>query len=189
MRYAPNEVSFNTSSAARDIYAFRKGHQKFLKDHFYEQGRFAGQALSILTERDPEKHGVWRKQLSTAFSERNMRDIEVVLSKTVDKLVNKLRESVGDANGVDIDPMFNMVTFDVMGHMALGVDFDSVSKGKLHEWAVFLSAGVTLMSVHDTMLKFPVLGRIAKLLLSKRIGEMNRDKAKHEQFTINIVEE
>ena len=189
VRYAPNEVSFNTSSSLRDIYGFRKGHKKFLKSPFYDQGKFLGEASSIITERDPDRHAVWRKQLSTAFSERSMRDVEHVVSTTVDKLVGRLRDTIGGPAGVDIDPLFNMVTFDIIGHMALGVEFGCLTNGRLHDWAVFLNAGVRMMSVRDTMLKFPWLGKIACWLLSDRISKMLQQQHKHEQFTVDVVDE
>lgn len=189
MRTAPNEVSFNTSSACKDIYAPRKGHQRFLKADFYDRSTFGGEAASIITERDPERHAVWRKQLSTAFSDRSVRDYEHIVETVVDALVARLEGSCGDAKGVRLDPCFTMVTFDIMGHTSLGHDFGSVARGEKHPWAVALSSGLRMMVVNDTMHKFPLLGRVARWLFSTQIERMLADRDKHEQYTIDLVKE
>ncbi|UNI15681.1 hypothetical protein JDV02_002192 [Purpureocillium takamizusanense] len=239
VRYAPNEVSFSTAQAWRDIYGPRgKAHQRFIKSEFYDGGRFASEAPSIITERDPDKHAVWRKQLSTAFSDRTMRHVEGVVGRVVDGLVAELERQLtqaetmataaaeaaakgkkgnkggdggdggdgdGDADGhgghdggggggsgdkgcvVNIDPFFNMVTFDIMGHLAFGVEFGCVGKGKLHEWGMFLAATLRMMSVVDALKKFPTLGKIGLWLFSKPINAMLADRDKHERYSRDLV--
>lgn len=170
-------------------YGQRKGNQKFIKSDFYDGGKFASEAPSIITERDPEKHAVWRRQLGTAFSDRAMRDVEHIVVDAVDKLVDKLGQSCGDAWGVNIDPCFNMVTFDIMGHMSLGHDFSCVRKGELHPWAIFLGASLRMMSVNDTLQKFPTLGKISCWLFAKPINRMLADRGKHDKYTQDLVKE
>ncbi|KAJ6443378.1 benzoate 4-monooxygenase cytochrome P450 [Purpureocillium lavendulum] len=198
VRYAPNEVSFSTSAAWRDIYGPRgKDHGKFVKSEFYDGGKFASAAPSIITERDPDKHAVWRKQLSTAFSDRAMRDdVEHVVAGVVDTLIAEVdkrarvaSDTVGGGAAINIDPFFNMVTFDIMGHMSLGVDFGCVAKGRLHEWGVFLASTLRLMSVVDALKKFPTLGRIGVWVFSKHINAMLADRDKHEQYSQDLVKE
>ncbi|KAK4087048.1 hypothetical protein Purlil1_8567 [Purpureocillium lilacinum] len=208
VRYAPKEVSFSTAQAWRDIYGPRKGHQKFIKSEFYDGGRFASEAPSIITERDPDKHAVWRKQLSTAFSDRTMRGVERIVARVVDGLVDEMDrragagagagagatttttmtdEPVRGGNVVNIDPFFNMVTFDIMGHMSFGVEFGCVAKGRLHEWGMFLAATLRMMSVVDALKKFPTLGKIGLWLFSKPINAMLADRNKHEKYSRDLV--
>jgi len=204
VRYAPKEVSFSTAQAWRDIYGPRKGHQKFIKSEFYDGGRFASEAPSIITERDPDKHAVWRKQLSTAFSDRTMRGVERIVARVVDGLVDEMDRRAGagagptttttttdnpvrGGNAVNIDPFFNMVTFDIMGHMSFGVEFGCVAKGRLHEWGMFLAATLRMMSVVDALKKFPTLGKIGLWLFSKPINAMLADRDKHEKYSRDLV--
>ncbi|KAL3952984.1 hypothetical protein ACCO45_012927 [Purpureocillium lilacinum] len=188
------EVSFSTAQAWRDIYGPRKEPQRFIKSEFYDGGRFASEAPSIITERDPDKHAVWRKQLSTAFSDRTMRGVERIVARVVDGLgagatttTTMTDEPVRGGNVVNIDPFFNMVTFDIMGHMSFGVEFGCVAKGRLHEWGMFLAATLRMMSVVDALKKFPTLGKIGLWLFSKPINAILADRDKHEKYSRDLV--
>ena len=96
---APNELSFNTSQGWRDIYAARKGHLPFVKSEFYEGGNFANDTLSIVSERDPQRHARMRKYLANAFSDRSLKDQEPLVQEIVDELIVKLGEQGAQPEG------------------------------------------------------------------------------------------
>ena len=73
---APQDLSFSSAQSWKDIYGQRSGHQPFVKSAFYGGGNFADQAHSILTERDLASHRDMRKYLSTAFSDRSLKEQE-----------------------------------------------------------------------------------------------------------------
>lgn len=114
VRTAPNDVSFSSSQAWRDIYSARKGHQHFIKSEFYDGGNFAAESLSIVSERDPEKHGHMRKYLSSVFSDRSLKEQEYLIAQTVDELVDQLKRHASESNeATDMTMWYNLATFDV----------------------------------------------------------------------------
>lgn len=110
VRVAPNELSFN--SAQKDIYGHRKGHATFIKSHFYDGGNFANQAHSIVSERDPVKHSKMRKYLSSAFSDRSLKEQEHLVIEKVDEFIDQIYKSGSTPAGIDMTLWFNLLTFE-----------------------------------------------------------------------------
>lgn len=85
VRIAPNELSFNSAQSWKDIHDFNgPGKRSLIKSNFYEGGTFADQCGSIVSERDPDKHGRMRRFLSNAFSQRSLLEQESIISGIVD---------------------------------------------------------------------------------------------------------
>lgn len=131
VRTAPNELSFSSAQSWRDIYGFRQGHKTFIKSPFYDGGSFADQAHSIVSVRDPVEHGKMRKYLSHAFSDRSLKEQEVLVSEVVDQFIDVLGTKGTDPNGVDIVALYNLTTFDIIGSLAFGETFEGVKTGTL----------------------------------------------------------
>lgn len=129
VRVAPNEVSFNSAQAWRDIYDFRQGKRCFTKSNFYEGGTFADQCGSIVSERDPDKHAQMRRYLSHAFSQRSLMEQEVIIAKLIDKFMGRLEARAVTGEEVDLTVWFNMMTFDIIGDLALGETFGGIESG------------------------------------------------------------
>jgi len=119
---APNELSFNTAQSWKDIYEPRQGHGLFVKSEFYEGGSFANQCGSIVSERDPAKHGAMKKELSQAFSMRSLAEQEYLIASLVDQLVEELRKRGGES--LDLGQWFNII-----GDLAFGETFGGVASG------------------------------------------------------------
>ena len=96
VRVAPNELSFNSPQSWQDIYGIRQGHEVLIKSKFYKGGSFANQASSLVSERDPAKHREMRNYLSSAFSERSLKDQEHLIAKVIDRFIEKLGELESD---------------------------------------------------------------------------------------------
>jgi cytochrome P450 len=129
VRTAPNEVSFNTARSWKDIYDFRPGHLTFVKSEFYDGGSFADQCGSIVSERDPEVHGVMRKYLSHAFSERSLTEQEYLISKSVNAFIHRV--GTEGAQGIDIAMAFTLMSFDIIGDLGFGETFEGIKSGKV----------------------------------------------------------
>jgi cytochrome P450 len=129
VRVAPNELSFNTAQSWRDIYGPRKGHATFVKSKFYDGGNFANQAHSIVSERDPAKHAEMRKYLSSAFSDRSLKEQEYLVSDVIDRFIMQIERRGASPGGVDMTLWFNLMTFDVIGKLAFGKDFGGLDSG------------------------------------------------------------
>lgn len=133
MRTAPNELSFNTAQSWRDIYGPRKGHEPFIKSDFYEGLNSAEKVLSIASERDPAKHAEMRKYLSSAFSDRSLREQEYLVAEVVDQFIEMLDNSSGKEGGngkeLDLVNAFTLTTSDIIGSLAFGESFGGVASG------------------------------------------------------------
>lgn len=132
VRTAPNDLSFNTAQSWKDIYDFRPGHLTFIKSEFYDGGSFADRCGSIVSERDPKVHGVMRKQLSHAFSQRSLDEQEYLISKSVDNFISKMGKE--GPQGIDIVLNFTLMSFDIIGDLGFGETFEGVesSRNDLH---------------------------------------------------------
>lgn len=124
MRTAPNELSFNTAQSWKDIYDFRQGHLTFVKSEFYGGGSFADRCGSIVSERDPQVHGVMRRYLSHGFSQRSLTEQEDSISMSIDAFIRKIGED--GATGIDIVKAFTLMSFDVIGDLGFGETFKGI---------------------------------------------------------------
>lgn len=130
VRTAPNDLSFNTAGAFRDIYNFRPGHETFIKSDWYDGGVFADKAHSIVSEREPGKHGHMRKYLSHAFSDKSLKAQEPLIDEVVNEFVSQLDVFGSKKGGIDIVVWFNLATFDIIGSLAFGESFGGVKSGQ-----------------------------------------------------------
>jgi cytochrome P450 len=101
-----------------------------VKSPFYDGGSFADRGVhSIVSERNVEKHARMRYYLSHAFSEKSLAEQEDLISETCDKFVSLLAPRGSGIKGYDISKGYEMVTFDIIGHLAFGESFGGVESG------------------------------------------------------------
>ncbi|KAM7203149.1 Cytochrome P450 [Naviculisporaceae sp. PSN 640] len=188
VRVAPNELSFNTAQSWKDIYAHRKGHETFVKSAFYDGGNFADKAHSIVSERDPEAHSEMRRYLSSAFSDRSLREQEHLIAKNVDAFIDQVGRLGSASEGVDMTTWFNLMTFDIIGDLAFGMSFDGISSGKTHSWIAVVLESMGQASLSDTISRFPMLGKLYMRLNPGWLNKLLEGSAKHEQYTMDLIE-
>ncbi|KFA53843.1 hypothetical protein S40293_01616 [Stachybotrys chartarum IBT 40293] len=90
---------------------------------------------SIHLSRDHQFHHSRRRLWSQAFSEKALRGYESRVALYNKGLISRLREANG--NPTDAAKWFSYYSFDVMGDLAFGKDFDMLKSGKQH-WTVAL---------------------------------------------------
>ncbi|KAF2677430.1 benzoate 4-monooxygenase cytochrome P450 [Lentithecium fluviatile CBS 122367] len=185
VRTAPNELSFSTPEAWRDIYGQRNGHQTFTKTAFYDGGSFANQASSIVTERDPSKHRNMRKYLANAFSDRSLKDQEHLIAGVIDAFVEQIGHHGRDK--INLMTWFNLMTFDVIGELAFGKSFGGVDSGKVHEWIAIVLASMGQASFSDTLARFPLLGKIYMRIRPGWLKSLTEGSKTHETYTLDLV--
>lgn len=120
VRVAPNELSFNTVQAHRDIYSTPSRSMKpFLKDGaFYNNG---DSVRVLFYELDATEHARQRKLLASGFSAAAMRNQEHVIHRYVDLLVQNLEGLSAASHGLGVDVVEAMLWlgFDIMGSSPL----------------------------------------------------------------------
>ena len=100
VRIAPGELSYVSPIAWKEIYGHKSGGQhEFAKDKKYHAG--FGKEQSLLNA-DREYHGELRKQLAHGFSDKALREQEIVIQEFVDLLMQRFREQ-GQNGGKAVD--------------------------------------------------------------------------------------
>jgi cytochrome P450 len=84
-----------------------------------------------VSERDPENHNNMRKFLSSAFSDRSLKEQEYLVAGVIDEFIEQVGKRVSEKDGINISSWFNLLTFDVIGELAFGESFNGVKSGKI----------------------------------------------------------
>ncbi|KAI0396354.1 cytochrome P450 [Xylariaceae sp. FL0594] len=188
VRTSPNELSFNTAQSWRDIYGFRPSHKTFVKSPFYDGGSFADAAHSIVSERDPTQHGIMRKYLSHAFSDRSLKEQEGLVTEMVDLFMHQIGKFGPQPGGVDIVMWFNLLTLDIIGSLAFGEPFGGLESANYHPWIQLVLGAMSQGALADCMTRFPLIGQVFQWLMPGTIAKLIEDTRKHEAHTIALVD-
>lgn len=100
---------------------------------------------SMHTTRDKGLHDRRRRVWAPAFSDKALREYEVVVQELNDKLLRRIEEFNGGV--VNATNWFNLYSFDVMGRLAFGKDYGMVESGKRH-WALDLLTEGMIISAY-----------------------------------------
>ncbi|KAJ5286986.1 hypothetical protein N7478_002672 [Penicillium angulare] len=136
VRIAPNELSFATAQAFRDIYgAASKTRKLFPKsDRFYDNGH-----PNIAFVLDPEEHARQHRMFAPGFRPSAVRTQEPIVHSHVDLWLEQL--AVRGSNGatpVDVSKWFEWLTFDIIGELTFGESFNATRDNKSHPWVSIL---------------------------------------------------
>lgn len=187
MRVAPNELSFSSARSWRDIYGPRKGVAPFMKSEFYDGGSFAAEAHSIVSVRDVGEHRGMTKYLANAFSDRSLRQQELLVAKGVDAFVRRVGEEGTAPGGIDLVMWFNLATFDIIGGLAFGQSFDGIANGTQHFWVSIVIKAMRMGALADCFKRFPSVGFVFQKLFRGRLAKMIEDTRRHEQYSMDLV--
>ena len=127
VRVSPNELTFCSPKAWKDIYGLQPGHPRLTKDPvLYCPDPFA-KAYSLISA-EGELYQNLRRPFSSAFSQESLLKQEIVIQYHVDLLVKRLRTKIGQQ--VDMAEWFTWTTFDILGALAFGKSFGSLECGR-----------------------------------------------------------
>ncbi|RDW69038.1 cytochrome P450 [Aspergillus mulundensis] len=136
VRIAPNELSFATAQAFRDIYgAPTKTRKLFPKsDRFYDNGH-----PNIAFVLDPEEHARQHKVFAPQFRPSAVRTQEPIVHSHVDLWVKQIAARGRDGTiPLDISKWFEWLTFDIIGELTFGQSFNATRDNKSHPWVSIL---------------------------------------------------
>ncbi|EXK75986.1 hypothetical protein FOQG_19252 [Fusarium oxysporum f. sp. raphani 54005] len=125
VRIAPNELSFQSPVAYKDIYARASKEAQFLKSEVLYSTHPSAARPNIVFSRDPQDHRQQRNEISHAFSGKSLSEAQVVIEDYTELFVTQLVEKGGPkTEGVDVSVVYNWLTFDIIGEMAHPLQFD-----------------------------------------------------------------
>lgn len=147
VRIAPDELSYITPEAWKDIYSNR---------NIPKNAVWAGQEekkhpVSIVSTNE-ETHLRNRRALTGAFTEHAISEHASALEELVGLMITRFKESIASAEGkavVDLVDWTNFLTFDISGLLSYGASFSSVSHGRAHPWVEIscsFGKGIALMA-------------------------------------------
>lgn len=174
VRYSPNDVSFISASAWRQIYGHRKaGNPAFDKDLRQYRESLTG-APNILIANDAD-HTRMRRLLSHAFSEKALRGQQGILRHYVDLLIQKLDERMTAGAAVDISQWYNFTTFDIIGDLCFGEPFGCLESGGYHAWVAMIFDGFRFSTLRHAIKRMPFFKHILKPFLPKSLIKAARE--------------
>ncbi|EXK80500.1 hypothetical protein FOQG_14994 [Fusarium oxysporum f. sp. raphani 54005] len=125
VRIAPNELSFRSPVAYKDIYARVSKDGQFLKSEILYSTGSAAMRPNIVFSRDPQDHRQQRNELSHVFNGHSLNEAQAVIEDYTELFITQLGEKGGpETKGVDVSIVYNWLTFDIIGKMAPPPQFD-----------------------------------------------------------------
>lgn len=106
VRIAPNELSFSSRKAFREIYSANSDYIK--APRYAAFGR-----KSLFTMRDKQEHRARAKRIAPVFGPSTLAEVEPTVSALIRKLVYILKKRVGEP--VDAMLWFRILTLDTFG--------------------------------------------------------------------------
>lgn len=162
VRISPDELSFISPSAWKDITGARAGRRPFEQDErVHGKPPNPDQAVSMLTAKLPD-HSRMRRVLDHAFSSKAFQEQQPVLESYVKKLISSLREQISHPNQgkVDLVKWCNWTTFDIVGDFSFGESFNCLENQDNHPW---------LNTVFDNLKVITFIGLTSRFLLFRKL--------------------
>ncbi|KAI0472085.1 cytochrome P450 [Xylariaceae sp. FL0804] len=169
VRIAPNELSFNTVQAHRDIYSTPsvRGRRPFLKDHkFYNNG----DTRTLFYEIDPEEHLRQRRLLAPVFSPTALRAHEDVMQRYAERFVDKMGKLTlaSRGKGVNFTDVAQWLGFDIMGELTFSESFGAIESEKTHFWITVLRDSAHASALPSLARRLPLLWPLLPFIVSVR---------------------
>jgi cytochrome P450 len=167
VRVAPDELSYVSSDAWKDIY----GNRNIPKNRVWAGQEEENHPVSIVST-DEGTHLRNRRALAGAFTEHAIAEHAPLLEGLIETMMQKLSEAVARNNGcavVDFTDWFNWLTFDISGALSFGETFGSVAAGRAHPWVEIscsFGKGIALMASINF---FRPLNKLLKLAMPRSI--------------------
>ncbi|GAM43756.1 RNA polymerase II mediator complex component [Talaromyces pinophilus] len=186
---APDEVSFASEEAWHDIYTWRAGHKRAIRDPAFFQPP-EGQADNLITTSNVKFHARVRGLMSHSFTEESLYEQSPIIEGHADVLIKQLwqratsSESLETGVLVNVTDWINFFTMDVIGDLALGEAFGCLAQGEYHDWVRTLYQYLKAMTIAAAPSYWPVM----RWLFEKAIPKSVKDGSKrHQQYAFDRI--
>lgn len=142
VRVAPNELSYSTPEAWKDVYGHASAGKKTTEKDTQFYGPSFNGAPDIIRALGPD-HTRFRRNFSHAFSEKALREQQPLIRHYVNLLIDKLQTLVHEnpQAPIEIVHLYNLTTFDIMGDLTFGESLNLLAGNGDDSWvsAIYIS--------------------------------------------------
>lgn len=183
VRIRPNALTYTSSQAWKDIYGRPKsGVLPFDKDPEFYATPMPGKA-SLLNANDAD-HTRHKRLVSSAFSDRAMREQESIIMSYIDLFIGRLHDLAKDDHEVSLEEWFNFLTFDIVGDLAFGEPFGCLEGSGYHHWVSIIFKGIKSGAFLKALSVYPSIATCVRRLLPKKVTE---EKKVHQKMSRDRV--
>lgn len=184
LRLAPNELAFTDGAAWKEIYGRKASENKYempRDESFYNPFELAPSIISA----GREEHDMIRKLLGPSFSDKSIKAQEHHVGRYVDLLVDKLSEQIKEKKDgvVNMTDWLAFCTFDLIGNLAFGSDFNCLESGTYHPWIATIINGLREFTAISVLSSVGAMFIIRFLLFQLGLGQENFRKQR--AFTVD----
>ncbi|KAL6788101.1 cytochrome P450 [Trichoderma sp. SZMC 28012] len=144
VRIAPDELSYNSSAAYRDVHSWRT---KEMRSGMEKDTTWYSQSINsvpVIVTAENDDHIRLRGILAHAFADRALARQEPLITSYVDLLIQKLKEH-SDRPQLDLLPWLTSAAMDVILDLSFGKSLrclEGTVEGELHPWVSMVSGHV-----------------------------------------------
>ncbi|KAH7007774.1 cytochrome P450 ClCP1 [Ilyonectria destructans] len=178
VRISPNELSYTSSKAWKDINAHRPGHSLPDKEAAFYVDPPNG-VPSLFSSKN-HYHPRLRRPLAHAFSEKALRDQDSLIRVYIDALIKGLKDKASKGEVVDVCAWLNWTTFDIMGELSFGEPFDCLKNQEFHPWVKVIFDTVRATAIMGGIRRYPGAQRVVELFVPAGQKAL---PGKHQQMT------
>lgn len=149
---------------------------------------FADTAHTLVSEQDVGRHASMRKYLAHAFSDRALKDQEVLVQEIVDEMISQLAAQASGPEGADLVMWYSLCTFDIIGSLAFGESFGGLKNQEFHAWIILITDALRQVALVDTLVRFPALAWLVMKFAPGTMVRLVADKRKNEAMTMDAVQ-
>ncbi|EXJ66783.1 uncharacterized protein A1O5_09978 [Cladophialophora psammophila CBS 110553] len=182
VRIGPNELSYTSSKAWKDIYQSRSGKSQFQKDPLHYQKHDKIPSLHVSSDAD---HTRMRRLISHAFSDKALRDQEPIMKQYSDLLVKRLHEATESGDPVNIKQWYQWTLFDLFGDLCFNQPFGCLESGKSHPWIDIIGESIQAFYYLGLARRLPGLQSLVMKAIPKKKTEQ---AAWHSEFSKNLAD-
>ncbi|KAI1126216.1 benzoate 4-monooxygenase cytochrome P450 [Nemania abortiva] len=189
VRYGPNELSFSSAQAWKDIYGSRPGHQIFVKGRWYERlSIYASQGVrSLVTEPDPSKHAAMIRVFGGAFSRGFLNEMEPMIIDYIDRFIHHVRAKTADGGVVNLTFGYSSVTFDIIGDLAFGQDFGGIGQDTPHAFIREMNESFAFLTVAEALKRFPAVWPLVRVLFRGKVAKFENTVRTSWGFALEVI--
>ncbi|KAJ5257242.1 hypothetical protein N7478_013346 [Penicillium angulare] len=148
VRVAPDELSYSSGEAWKDIYGHGAAGKKSTNKDLRFYGPTFNGAPDIIRANGPD-HARFRRNFSNAFSDKALREQQPLIGQYVDMFIdclNTITQQDPDRK-IEMVRLFNLTTFDIMGDLTFGESLDLLAGTGDDNWVTAIFASVKASSL------------------------------------------